>query len=995
MPIDFENNYKDISETELWKIFRDKCAEEGLPEEFAIAVGKVCEEGVIKSKDIIRFFPNFTLHDITHIKNVCNWMTKLLGDRRNELTAYDAAMLLMSACCHDIGMSVSAEQEKELKEKHPTAAKQRDYVRIHHHERTNKHLTLTLWNQADPDRHLQRNGITRTELLALCKSHGESLDKLKVPNRLNYDLRLCSVLLRLADILDFDASRAPQSLFEHMGLNEPENFEEEISQIEWIKNASGFLNPDDGDLTYTAAYSDPNIEHKVNDYLKWIKQELDDCREFLSKYAGNWNNLRLPYRIIPIIERNGYEGGDFHLTMDQKRILELLSGKNLYSDPCVFVRELLQNAIDAILWRDRNDLNFDAKQDGKIIITTWHDETGQGWFRIEDNGTGMDENIIKNYFLNVGRSYYTSDDFEKERDSIAKDKTYKTYKPISRFGIGILSCFMSGKNNRLEVSTKRYAHDKHGLRLSVTGLTGYYSLAKEGEQEESDWQKMPVRNSEDEEYFRQEPGTTICIGMNLFNLGDHSNIKEVVDKYVQFPDMEVVYCDDIIKDYHYPTKDKFTEAVAALKAEHGDEIPIVCRHPIPDEEFVKLKQYYPEFEWKTTPEIVFHYYPLGSFKSADNLCGISVSVGIDAIPRNANYSFLGDTYKFDLKTECRFENHKSAATIVFTIRAPHTLVDRKDFSDSADFKRISFWYKMTISYPSITALMSESEKTVFQYAVQNHIADGKGITAYNGVFADKIIGYTNRNNTLLLLGGSYAPEVNVARDSITNLPIEAAVELSVIEELIKYRAIFSSYWSSDYLYQTEKELQELIHKHPEWESIIKVYSTYHEKTIEDIRMEVNNKKFIRLGFRKESIHDNIAFTILKKDYDLCCNINLLNFIVLKIKDKPEKSIDTSDFPVQLFFKFFGRQDVFARIVSSEVNCYSSEHPLSRWLIQNRKRLEKEMPEVYKKILETMIKSKDKTHVMNSLNDRLTQLKGYKNNLFRITDELYLTKEDFI
>ena len=106
MSTDFENKCKDISCTELWKIFREKCSEE----EFVVAVGKVCEFGIEKSKAIIKFFPNFTLHDITHIRNVCNWMTALLGDRANELTAQDAAMLLMSACCHDIGMSVSAEQ---------------------------------------------------------------------------------------------------------------------------------------------------------------------------------------------------------------------------------------------------------------------------------------------------------------------------------------------------------------------------------------------------------------------------------------------------------------------------------------------------------------------------------------------------------------------------------------------------------------------------------------------------------------------------------------------------------------------------------------------------------------------------------------------------------------------------------------------------------------------------------------------------------------------
>ena len=298
MSTDFENKCKDISCTELWKIFREKCSEE----EFVVAVGNVCKFGIEKSKAIIDFFPNFTLHDITHITNVCKWMTALLGDRANELTAQDAAMLLMSACCHDIGMSVSAEQEKKLKEKLDSKAEQREYVRLHHHERVGEHLTSNVWNEKfDKDMHLLKNGIKISNLLTLCKSHGEDLEKLDVPTNIKkYDLRLCAVLLRLADILDFDSSRAPQSLFEHMGLDEPEDFEQEISQLEWIKNSSGSFEIIDGELTYTARYSDPNIEHKVNEYLKWVKQEIEACRKYISIYDGNWNDLRLPFKITSL-----------------------------------------------------------------------------------------------------------------------------------------------------------------------------------------------------------------------------------------------------------------------------------------------------------------------------------------------------------------------------------------------------------------------------------------------------------------------------------------------------------------------------------------------------------------------------------------------------------------------------------------------------------------------------------------------------------------------
>lgn len=1016
MSTDFENKCKDISDTKLWKIFREKCSEE----EFVVAVGNVCKFGIEKSKAIIKFFPNFTLHDITHIKNVCNWMTALLGKRANELAAQDAAMLLMSACCHDIGMSVSAEQEKKLEEKLDSKAEQREYVRVHHHERVGDHITLNDWREKlDTDKALKRNGIRRNDLIDLCKSHGEDLEKLEVPANSKYDPRLCAVLLRLADILDFDSSRAPQSLFEHMGLNAPEDSESVISQIEWIKNSSGSFEIIDGELVYTAEYSDPNIEHKVNEYLKWVKQEIEACREYISKFVGDWNNLRLPYRIKTNIDRTGYEGGDFQITMDQERIMDLLTGENLYSDPCVFVRELLQNSIDAILWRGENDPDFDAKKDGKIKITTWHNDndndnqTGQGWFKIEDNGTGMDENIIKNYFLRAGRSYYTSDDFAKEHDIYSPDKTYK---PISRFGIGILSCFMSDKNNKLEVSTKRYSHDRakenSGLRLSVTGLKGYYTLAKENEQEECDWQKMPVQSSEAEESFRTEPGTTICVGMNLFSLEDYRSIKEVVDKYVQFPDITIEY-KGIDGPDKYPTKDEFMEAIAELKKEHGDTCPIVRKHPIPDELFEKLKKQYRELEWESVPELVFYYYPLDNYTSGDDLGGVTVRVYVDKKSTIGAFSIGDKTYKIELIAFSRFEEDGSVY-VGFrgdTSTELDNKIEKLKRSNDEEAKkaveaydRLNSGISKAFSLSDLSGLLSASENKLLEYAFRGKI--GYSTISYNGVFAGAELcsGFslggtrieTNRGHVdVRLLRGSYAPGVNVARDSITKLPIEASVEFGIIDESVGMKRYFEEKsYRLGYYYETENELSELIKKHHEWESRIVIED--HDENKKAVSEITKGDSLRSPLFDKRSPYHNVAIEFLKEKYSLSYSVEQHRFF---IEDKEESCLDTSDFPVQMFFKIRYNRELLGVISNSifnhGINVYSPEHRFSQWLIKNREKLEKELPTVYRKILKIMIMSGYKTDVIKNLNDTLAQLKNYRNNHFDITDELYLTEDDLV
>ena len=205
----FEDRYSQIAGTDLWKLLVQRSDEAGLGREFISAVGDVCSIGLDLSRSIIRFFPTFTLHDGTHSANVCRWMYRLLGVRAEELTAYEAALLLMAACCHDIGMSVTDAQKQAMQKrtytgwddyfrKHLVDEEEfcntgiisermlRKFVRIHHHERIGENLRQSDWPEL-----LTRKGIRREELLALCYSHGVDLSR----NSLKYAYGRCFRLL--------------------------------------------------------------------------------------------------------------------------------------------------------------------------------------------------------------------------------------------------------------------------------------------------------------------------------------------------------------------------------------------------------------------------------------------------------------------------------------------------------------------------------------------------------------------------------------------------------------------------------------------------------------------------------------------------------------------------------------------------------------------------------------------------------------------------------
>lgn len=608
-----------------------------------------------------------------------------MKDRAEELTAADTALLVMSAACHDIGMSVSEDQKEEMNAaaKRPSAEWEnyfsnhaddyeqfqatgrvsdrvlRNFVRLYHHERAGRQFpSVSDWPRALADK-----GISRDTFLRLCKSHGEPIEKLiltAVDERSRkYHLLPCAILLRLADILDFDASRAPEDLYHHLGLDRPRDAEAAVSKTEWDKNCT---NPRfelvDGVAFFSADCASMQVEHQVRAYMDWFQKELDECDRKLAGRVDYWRGFQPPHKVEVEIRPEGYKSGPFCLTMEQDRILELLVGKNLYSDPGVFVRELLQNAIDAVRTRVAQDSTF-RLEDGRVVIRTWMDDSGHSWFRIQDNGTGMDQDIILNHFLKVGSSYYNSDRFKAET---RKYGAKGGYTPISRFGIGILSCFMSDpEHNKLQLSTKRFAQPgslvSAAIRMNVDGLHGYYYLAEEGMQDgESGLLTMdhPSSEGDEENRYRSQAGTTICVQLNLYQLGGFRTLKELVDRYVQFPEVRVEYFG---QEGHvvYPTQGELMAEVHALNPGGAGQPPKEYCWYISDKEFAKLKRERPEIVWENDerPGIAVKLCPLDWMTPGDQVSGVAVVAEVIEPNCHVSNKWLDEscTVKFSLSYE--------------------------------------------------------------------------------------------------------------------------------------------------------------------------------------------------------------------------------------------------------------------------------------------------------------------------------------------------------
>lgn len=123
----------------------------------------------------------------------------------------------------------------------------------------------------------------------------------------------------------------------------------------------------------------------------------------------------------------------YNFKVDLKGIIRLLSD-NLYSSEHVFLRELLQNAVDAISARKKAEKEF---KKGEITVTYRRLKSG-AQLTFVDNGIGLNKEEIHSFLSVIGQSSKRN---ETMRNSF-----------IGQFGIGLLSCFLVA--NEIKVITR-------------------------------------------------------------------------------------------------------------------------------------------------------------------------------------------------------------------------------------------------------------------------------------------------------------------------------------------------------------------------------------------------------------------------------------------------------------------------------------------------------------------------------------------------------------
>lgn len=121
--------------------------------------------------------------------------------------------------------------------------------------------------------------------------------------------------------------------------------------------------------------------------------------------------------------------------VDLRGMVDLLS-QHLYTSPRVYLRELLQNATDAIT--ARRATRPDAPAEIRIEPL---ELTGDGTLRVHDTGCGLTEEQVHQLLATIGAS--------GKRDVLG----FARREFLGQFGIGLLSCFVVADRIVLETST--------------------------------------------------------------------------------------------------------------------------------------------------------------------------------------------------------------------------------------------------------------------------------------------------------------------------------------------------------------------------------------------------------------------------------------------------------------------------------------------------------------------------------------------------------------
>lgn len=376
----------------------------------------------------------FTPHGGSHVSAVEANYDWLLSDEDIEnANPPELFCLLVATLCHDLLMiPAKLGKERQARATHAQNA-------MHFLMRNRESLGLSIHES-----HVIGEVI---------KGHGvldfKSLDEEAVLGTTLLDLRKLSACLSMADICHADASRAPEVVFNYLELDDE-------SAYHWRRHIqiSGITRKDTRLLMGALCFSEEGAR-AVEAYKADIEKQLRIVSPYFKSRLRPIDGVDLKVqRLKSPLDMS------LRFKSNAPAILNLLI-EGVYQRNDVFIRELVQNALDACHLRRAKAMRRAEAYAPQIVLTVYRENGVLRAIRLDDNGIGMDIADIQDTVLWIGNSISHREDVK----SLLSETTRTEL--IATFGIGLLSCFKVGE--RMEVRTCKEGRDAVGLAVrSIT-----------------------------------------------------------------------------------------------------------------------------------------------------------------------------------------------------------------------------------------------------------------------------------------------------------------------------------------------------------------------------------------------------------------------------------------------------------------------------------------------------------------------------------------------
>ncbi|MFI0718076.1 caspase family protein [Streptomyces sp. NPDC021224] len=307
-------------------------------------------------------------------------------------------------------------------------------------------------------------------------------------HEVRHDLVLA--LAKAAHALAVSPADLPEIVVEHLGISDNVGLPDLLATLracEWHASGVG--------RSLNAACHHPAVQIALREHAHRTDALLRDI---------NRAPALVPLRALPpfadadLVRLTGNtpahlsDGIRFQLAED--RVQELLMGESLYGNRKLAVRELYQNALDAVRYRDARTQYLTRTNSGRrlppwtgeITFRQGVDDAGRPYLECRDNGIGMGVHELSRTFAQGGARFVDLPEYVEEQAAwSALDPKIELF-PNSRFGIGVLSYFMLA--DEIVVHTCRMSRDgRPGRRLKVTiaGPGNLFRIEDVGEGDET------------------------------------------------------------------------------------------------------------------------------------------------------------------------------------------------------------------------------------------------------------------------------------------------------------------------------------------------------------------------------------------------------------------------------------------------------------------------------------------------------------------------------